>query len=138
MNTPQVTLPGGQNTLFNHDAVAAAEEAGAEILAIDDPANTWGESIAPFVVNPPDTCIGSTGVDILLPRGLFWICISLPGIRNKAAELQISQEIRLLRSAMLDDAIAAIFPAPYDRARDGGSCNVAFKRRFEVIEFVRL
>jgi hypothetical protein len=39
---------------------------------MDDPANTRGESIGPFIVNPPETRIDSIGVDILLPRGLFY------------------------------------------------------------------
>lgn len=68
----QVILPGGQNTLFNHDVVTAPEVAGQELLAINDPANTRGEAIGPFIVNPPETLIDTLGIDILLPRGLFY------------------------------------------------------------------
>jgi hypothetical protein len=68
----QVILPGGQNTLFNHDVVTAPEVAGQELLAIDDPANTRSETVGPFIVNPPETQINTIGIDILLPRGLFY------------------------------------------------------------------
>jgi hypothetical protein len=68
----QVILPGGQNTLFNHDVVTAPEVAGQELLAIDDPANTRSETVGPFIVNPPETQITTIGIDILLPRGLFY------------------------------------------------------------------
>lgn len=68
----QVILPGGQNTLFNHDVVTAPEVAGQELLAIDDPANTRSETVGPFIVNPPETQITAIGIDILLPRGLFY------------------------------------------------------------------
>jgi sulfur carrier protein ThiS len=68
----QLILPGGQNTLFNHDVVTAPEVAGQELLAIDDPANTRGETVGPFIVNPPETRIDAIGIDILLPRGLFY------------------------------------------------------------------
>lgn len=68
----QVILPGGQNTLFNHDVVTAPEVAGQELLAIDDPANTRSETVGPFIVNPPETRITAIGIDTLLPRGLFY------------------------------------------------------------------
>jgi len=68
----QIILPGGQNTLFNHDVVTAPEVAGQELLAIDDPANTRSETVGPFIVNPPETQITTIGIDILLPRGLFY------------------------------------------------------------------
>lgn len=68
----QVIAPGGQNTLFNHDVVTAPEVAGQELLAIGDPENTRAELVGPFIANPPETAINSIGVDILLPRGLFY------------------------------------------------------------------
>lgn len=78
--------PGGQNTLFNHDVVTASEVAGQEIWAVGDPnapqepvnpddpssTDTQGEQIGPFAVNPPQTQIDTIGVDIMLPRGLFY------------------------------------------------------------------
>ena len=68
----QVIAPGGQNTLFNHDVVTAPEVAGQELLAIDDPENTRAELVGPFIANPPETAINGIGIDILLPRGLFY------------------------------------------------------------------
>lgn len=68
----QIIAPGGQNTLFNHDVVTAPEVAGQELLAINDPENTRAELVGPFIANPPETVINSIGVDILLPRGLFY------------------------------------------------------------------
>jgi sulfur carrier protein ThiS len=68
----QVITPGGQNTLFNHDVVTAPEVAGQELLAISDPENERAELVGPFIANPPETSINSIGIDILLPRGLFY------------------------------------------------------------------
>jgi len=68
----QVIAPGGQNNLFNHDVVTAPEVAGQELLAINDPENTRAELVGPFIANPPETSINSIGIDILLPRGLFY------------------------------------------------------------------
>jgi hypothetical protein len=68
----QVISPGGQNNLFNHDVVTAPEVAGQELLAINDPENTRVELVGPFIANPPETTINSIGIDILLPRGLFY------------------------------------------------------------------
>ena len=60
----QVIPPGGRNTLFNPDVVTAAEVAGQELLA-----GVWTGG---FALNPQETQATHIGIDILLPRGLYF------------------------------------------------------------------
>ena len=60
----QVIPPGSRNTLFNPDVVTAAEVAGQELLA-----GVW---IGGFALNPQETQATHIGIDILLPRGLYF------------------------------------------------------------------
>lgn len=64
----QIIPPGGANTLFNHDVVVAPEVAGQELLA---PAN-GGDWVGGFALNPPGTRATHIGVDLVLPRGLYY------------------------------------------------------------------
>lgn len=65
----QVILPGGFNTLFNHDVVTAPEVAGQELIALAD---TGGSLVGPFTVNPPQTQVSHIGIDVLMLRGLYY------------------------------------------------------------------
>lgn len=65
----QVILPGGINTLFNHDVVTAPEVAGQELIALADPG---GAVVGPFTVNPPQTQVSHIGIDVLMLRGLYY------------------------------------------------------------------
>jgi hypothetical protein len=60
----QIIPPGGSNTLFNPDVVTAAEVAGQELLAA-----VWTGG---FALNPQETQATHIGIDILLPRGLYF------------------------------------------------------------------
>ena len=65
----QVILPGGANTLFNHDVVSAPEVAGQELIAVGD---ADGRILGPFTINPPQTEVGELGFDLLMMRGLYY------------------------------------------------------------------
>ncbi len=62
--TYQIVPPGSPVTLFNPDVVTAAEVAGQELLA-----GTWTGG---FAINPADSEVTHIGIDILLPRGLYY------------------------------------------------------------------
>lgn len=62
--TYQIVPPGSPVTLFNPDVVTAPEVAGQELLA-----GTWTGG---FAINPADSAITQIGIDILLPRGLYF------------------------------------------------------------------
>ncbi|MFZ2974648.1 MAG: phage tail protein [Ferribacterium limneticum] len=62
--TYQIVPPGSPVTLFNPDVVTAPEVAGQELLA-----GTWTGG---FAINPADSEVTHVGIDILLPRGLYY------------------------------------------------------------------
>lgn len=62
--TYQIVPPGSPVTLFNPDVVTAPEVAGQELLA-----GTWTGG---FAINPADSEVTYIGIDILLPRGLYY------------------------------------------------------------------
>ena len=62
--TYQIVPPGSPVTLFNPDVVTAPEVAGQELLA-----GTWTGG---FAINPADSEVTHIGIDILLPRGLYF------------------------------------------------------------------
>lgn len=62
--TYQIVPPGSAVTLFNPDVVTAPEVAGQELLA-----GTWTGG---FAINPADSEVTHIGIDILLPRGLYY------------------------------------------------------------------
>ena len=62
--TYQIVPPGSSVTLFNPDVVTAPEVAGQELLA-----GTWTGG---FAINPADSAVTHIGIDILLPRGLYY------------------------------------------------------------------
>jgi hypothetical protein len=62
--TYQIVPPGIAVTLFNPDVVTAPEVAGQELLV-----GTWTGG---FAINPADSEVTQIGIDILLPRGLYF------------------------------------------------------------------
>lgn len=62
--TFQIVSPGESVTIFNPDVVTASEVAGQELLA-----DTW---VGGFSINTADSEITHIGIDILLPRGLYF------------------------------------------------------------------
>ena len=62
--TYQIVPPGSPVTLFNPDVVTAPEVAGQELLA-----GNWAGG---FAINPADSEVTHIGIDVLLPRGLYY------------------------------------------------------------------
>lgn len=62
--TTQIVAPGGSLTLFPSNVITSVEVSGQEALTA-----TW---IGPFVANPAGTLCQKLGVDVLLPRGLYY------------------------------------------------------------------
>ncbi|GAA0832973.1 phage tail protein [Cupriavidus pauculus] len=60
----QIVPPGSAVTLFNPDVVTAPEVAGQELVA-----GIWTGG---FAINPADSEVTHIGIDILLPRGLYF------------------------------------------------------------------
>ncbi len=62
--TTQIVAPGEALTLFPSNVITSVEVSGQEALT-----GTW---IGPFVANPAGTQCQQLGVDVLLPRGLYY------------------------------------------------------------------
>lgn len=60
----EIVPPGGQVTLFDPDVITAAEVVGQELLASDP--------VGPFTANPVDTTASALGIDVVMPRGLYY------------------------------------------------------------------
>ena len=60
----QIVSPGSSVTLFNPDVVTAPEVAGQELLS--------GSWTGGFAINPADSEVTHIGIDVLLPRGLYY------------------------------------------------------------------
>jgi hypothetical protein len=60
----QIVSPGSSVTLFNPDVVTAPEVAGQELLS--------GSWTGGFTINPADSEVTHIGIDVLLPRGLYY------------------------------------------------------------------
>ncbi|MBF0187066.1 MAG: phage tail protein [Magnetococcales bacterium] len=66
--TYEIVPPGGSLSLFDPDVVVAPEVAGQELLSPSD----GGDWIGPFAAHPADTIAESIGIDVVLPRGLYY------------------------------------------------------------------
>ena len=78
--------PGGTVTLFETDVVNAPEVAGQELIGANDretavTTNDAGEEvttvvgdgwIGPFIANPAGTAATGIGIDVIMPRGLYY------------------------------------------------------------------
>ena len=65
----EVVAPGGSVTLFETDVVTAPEVAGQELLSVAD-GGVW---IGPFTANPAETMVSHLGIDVVFPRGLYYV-----------------------------------------------------------------
>lgn len=65
----EIIPPGKPVTLFETDVVTAPEVAGQELLRKSDE----GDWIGPFVANPAQTKCHQLSIDILMPRGLYYV-----------------------------------------------------------------
>lgn len=68
----QIVPPGGEVTLFEPDVITAAEIAGQELVAPNLVASGDDGYIGPFTANPVDTSAGALGIDVVMPRGLYY------------------------------------------------------------------
>lgn len=68
----QIVPPGSPVTLFEPDVVTAAEIAGQELVAPNLVASGDDGYIGPFTANPVDTSAGALGIDVVMPRGLYY------------------------------------------------------------------
>jgi hypothetical protein len=64
--------PGSPVTLFEPDVVTAAEVAGQELVAPNLVQSGDDGYIGPFTANPVDTSAGALGIDVVMPRGLYY------------------------------------------------------------------
>ena len=64
--------PGGSVTLFEADVVTAPEIAGQELIGVNE--RDAGEDgwIGPFTANPAGTRTTEIGIDVVMPRGLYY------------------------------------------------------------------
>lgn len=62
--TTEIVQPGGSLTLFPANVVTSVEVSGQEALTA-----TW---VGPFVASAPETQCNALGIDIVLPRGLYY------------------------------------------------------------------
>ena len=82
----ELVAPGGTVTLFETDVVNAPEVAGQELIGANDretavTTNDAGEEvttvvgdgwIGPFIANPAGTVAIGIGIDVIMPRGLYY------------------------------------------------------------------
>ncbi|WP_096701315.1 host specificity factor TipJ family phage tail protein [Magnetospirillum sp. 15-1] len=68
----QIVPPSGRVTLFEPDVVTAAEVAGQELVAPNLVQSGDDGYIGPFAANPVDTSAGALGIDVVMPRGLYY------------------------------------------------------------------
>jgi len=77
----EIVGPGGSVTLFETDVVSAPEVAGQELIGAnqretetDDEGNEVTDEgwIGPFVANPAGTRATEIGIDVVMPRGLYY------------------------------------------------------------------
>ncbi|AVM76187.1 host specificity factor TipJ family phage tail protein [Magnetospirillum gryphiswaldense] len=68
----EIVPPGSPVTLFEPDVVTAAEIAGQELVAPNLVQSGDDGYIGPFTANPVDTSAGALGIDVVMPRGLYY------------------------------------------------------------------
>ncbi len=92
--TYQIVPPGSPVTLFNPDVVTAPEVAGQELLA-----GTWTGG---FAINPADSEVTHIGIDILLPRGLYY-ANDAGGLDSRSASWKVEARAIDAEGAPLND-----------------------------------
>ena len=68
----ELVSPGGTVTLFETDVVAAPEVAGQELIGVNQREEGEEGWIGPFVANPAGTRATQIGIDVVMPRGLYY------------------------------------------------------------------
>ena len=64
--------PAAAVTLFETDVVAAPEVAGQELIGVNQREEGEEGWIGPFVANPAGTRATGIGIDVVMPRGLYY------------------------------------------------------------------
>ena len=68
----ELVAPGGAVTLFETDVVTAPEIAGQELIGVNDRADGEDGWVGPFTANPAGTEATGIGIDVVMPRGLYY------------------------------------------------------------------
>ena len=123
----QVILPGGANTLFNHDVVTAPEVAGQELIAVGDLSDLGGVNgriLGPFTINPAQTQIAEIGLDLLMMRGLYYANDD-GSLSAKTVNWRV--EVRAIDA--LGDALSGwvVLAEPSHSAATGAALRLSFK-----------
>ncbi len=72
----ELVPPGGAVTLFETDVVTAPEIAGQELIGVNDREEGEDGWIGPFTANPAGTRATEIGIDVVMPRGLYYATAS--------------------------------------------------------------
>ena len=68
----ELVAPGGAVALFETDVVTAPEIAGQELIGVNDREAGEDGWVGPFTVNPAGTRATGIGIDVVMPRGLYY------------------------------------------------------------------
>ena len=68
----ELVAPGGAVTLFETDVVTAPEIAGQELIGVNDREAGEDGWVGPFTANPAGTRATGIGIDVVMPRGLYY------------------------------------------------------------------
>ena len=68
----ELVAPGGAVTLFETDVVTAPEIAGQELIGANDREAGEDGWVGPFTANPAGTRATGIGIDVVMPRGLYY------------------------------------------------------------------
>ena len=68
----ELVAPGGAVTLFETDVVTAPEIAGQELIGVNDREAGEDGWVGPFTANPAGTDATGIGIDVVMPRGLYY------------------------------------------------------------------
>ncbi len=68
----EIVPPGGAVTLFATDVVTAPEIAGQELIGVNDREAGEDGWVGPFTANPAGTRATGIGIDVVMPRGLYY------------------------------------------------------------------
>ena len=68
----ELVAPGDTVTLFETDVVNAPEIAGQELIGVSDREADGDGWIGPFTANPAGTRATEIGIDVVMPRGLYY------------------------------------------------------------------
>ena len=68
----ELVAPGAAVALFETDVVTAPEIAGQELIGVNDRETGEDGWIGPFTANPAGTDATGIGIDVVMPRGLYY------------------------------------------------------------------